>query len=766
MTTIKKILSIMLTAALFISLLSSVSAAATTPADINTMAAALNRLNILQGSKGDYLLNNKIERSQAAALIIRMLGKENYVKKNTEQLKVTKYADVPSKEWYAPYVGYCTLYNIMGGYPDGSFAPKDYVSEKSFIKMALCALGYVYNTDFDWSNVYQKAFSTGIVTDQSYAAKTQDNSNYLRSDAVRILFSSLNATKKGTTSKMVFTLVDEGAFTREAITASGILGTVKPVEIDVVTANSFNSIEINLNQNIQSISASDITILDAAAATNSAIAVGALTVQSAAFTNDKIQVITSGQTPNKDYMVKVKSVTDIGGNISGQLTGTFKGFARQQVASDFFRISKVEQAGSNVINVYFTQPINTNSETAAYYELLKNGTTFVAGSSQNITAKKLPSANNAVSLLLKTAVLVQGEVYSLKINGKLASSYGVKLGDGYGESMDFVTTTADAGPLTVSSVNAWTNTSVRVVFSRDVNSTWAEKFLNYTVYDSNKTAIGVTKAVKASTGDYAGRMVMLTLATPLDKTKQYEVRMEYIPDIYMQNPIEGKSYSFSGAYPENTDLAVTQIVSEYSNCVIFKFNRALDASTATNTSNYSIIGITDGTFSTGPVKAYYDETNGMYAVKLYLPDGKLFSSSQRYTVYITGLKDSSGVAQPGLLRGEFTGSSYSSIKPQIVDAVTVSKDAVRIMFSLEIAFDLNNINTSNYSLEYVENGETFRTEPIGVTYVDARNLVLRFDGLDSTKSYQIKFNKINDYSGFYSRTAAEGGNTSVLRWGR
>lgn len=766
MKSIKKILSIILTTAVFVSLLSSVSAAATTPTDVNTMAAALNKLNILQGNNGDYSLNDKIDRSQAAAFIIRMLGKENFVKQNAEQLKVTKYADVPSKEWYAPYVGYCTLYNIMGGYPDGSFAPKDYISEKSFIKMALCALGYVYNTDFDWSNVYQKAFSTGIVTDQSYAAKTQDNSNYLRSDAVRILFSSLNAMKKGTTSKMVFTLVDEGVFTREAINASGILGTAKPVEIDLVTANSFNSIEINLNQNIQSVNASDITIFDAVAATTSAITVGALAVQSVAFANDKIQVITSGQTSNKDYIVKVKNVTDSGGNISGQLTGTFKGFARQQVVSDFFRISKVEQAGSNVINVYFTQPVSTNSETAAYYELSKNGATIMTGSSQNITARKLSSSNNAVSLMLKTAVLTQGDVYSLKVNGKMVSSYGVKLGEGYGESMDFVTTAADAGPLTVSSVNAWTSNSVRVIFSREVYAAMAEKFVNYTVYDSNKTAIGVTKAVIASAGDYAGRMVMLTLASSLDKTKQYEVKMEYIPDIYMQNPIEGKSYQFSGAYPENTDLAVSQIVSEYNNCIILKFSRALDAATAINTSNYSILGITDGSFSVRPLKAYYDESYGMYAVKLYLPDGKTFSSSQRYTVYITGLKDSSGVAQPALLRGEFTGSNYSSVKPQIADAVTVSKDAVKLLFNLEIAFDLNNINTSNYSLEYVENGETLKMEPIGITYVDARTLVLRFDGLDSTKAYQIKFVQINDYSGLYSRTAAEGGNTATLRWGK
>jgi hypothetical protein len=744
---------------------SIVAGAATT--DVSSMATALNRLNILQGNNGDYLLNNKIERSQAATLIIRMLGKENFVKQNAEQLKVTKYADVPSKEWYAPYVGYCTQYNIMGGYPDGRFAPKDFVSEKSFIKMALCALGYVYNTDFDWSNVYQKAFSAGIVTDQAYAAKTQDNNDYLRSDAVKVIFNSLNTAKKGTTTKMVFTLIDEGAFTRDVINASGILGADKPTEIDLVTATGFNSIEVNLNESIQSINAADITITDASATTASAITSGGLTILSAASSGDKIQVITSGQTSNKDYIVKIRSVTDSSGNISGQLTGTFKGFARQPAISDFFKISKIEQVSTNVINVYFTQPVNSNSETPAYYELTKNGATYVAGSSQNITVRKLQSSNNAVSIYINNSSLAQGEVYGLKINGKLTSSYGVKLGEGYGESMEFATTSAaDAGQLTVSSAMAWSSTSVRLIYSREVDSAWAEKFLNYTIYDANKTAIAVTKAVKAGTGSESGRTVMLTLASPLDKTKQYEVRIEYVPDVYKQSVIEGKSYSFSGAYIENTDLAISKTGTDYNNCVILSFSRPLDKTSAENTSNYSIAGLTDGTFSAAPVKVYYEDTYGIYTAKLYLPAGKTFSSAQRYVVYITGLKDSSGVAQPAIMRAEFTGSNYSSVKPQLADAVTVSKDAVKLLFSLEIAFDLNNINTSNYLLEYVENGETFKMQPIGVTYVDAKTLVLRFDSLDSTKTYTIKASSVNDYSGVYTRTATEGGNSVPVRWGK
>ncbi len=765
MMLIKKILSCVLITTILLSLSIRIFAAGTTASDISTMAAALNKLGILQGSNGNFHLNDKTTRTEAAALIIRMLGKANYVIQNTEQLKNTKYPDVPSKEWYAPYVGYCTQYNIMVGNPDGKFSPNQNINEKAFLKMALCALGYVYNTDFDWSNVYQKAYLAGIVTDPAYAAKAQDNNNYLRSDAVQVLYNSLNAMKKGTSTKMVFTLVNEGAFARDVIDTSGILGLDKATEIDITTATGFSSIEVNLNESIQSINAADITITDSTSTTTSAITTGGLTVLSAAVANDKIQIITSGQTPNKNYTIKINSVTDINGNISGPLTGTFKGFVRQEVASDYFRISKIEQISANVINVYFTHPVNNNSETASYYEFAKNGNTLITGSTQNITVKKLPSVGNAVSIYLKNTILTQGEVYNLKLSGKLTSSYGVRLNEGNGETVDFVATVASTGQLNVLSIEAQTNSSVKIVFSRDVDTSWAEKFLNYTVYDASKNMISVTRAAKSGVGDTGDRTIILSLAAPLDKTKQYEVKIEYIPDIYKQSSIEG-SFKFSGAYPENNDLGVKQTVSEYSNCVVLLFNKALDKSFATNTTNYLIKGITDGSFSTAPAKVYYEDTYGDIMVKLYLPSDKYFSSTQKYAIYITGLKDSAGGLQPPVIRVEFNGSSYSAVKPQIVDAVTISKDAVKLMFSPEIAFDLNNLNTSNYTLEYTENGETFKLEPISITYVDARTLVLRFDSIDYSKSYQIRFMTIDDYSGAYSRTAAEGGNTAAVRQGR
>lgn len=775
MKMMKKAVSVILSATICVTLFAGASAAGSTidasnPAafaltdgttntttDLNKMAAALNKLNILQGENGDFKLGSQVKRSEAIALIIRMLGKENYVKQNAILFKTTRFTDVPQSQWYAPYIGYGTQNNILSGKTLSTFVPDEYTSEKQFLKMALCALGYIENTDFDWSNIYQKAYSVGIVTDPSYASKTLDNMFYLRSEAVKVIYRSLNTPKKGGQKKLANLLVDEGAFTGAIISASGILGDDLPTSIEKVTSTAIDSIEVDLNENIQSVNSADITIYDTAASTN------LLSVKSLAFRDDKIQIITAGQISGRQYTVNISNVIDINGSMSGRLTGSFAGFVQQQVSSDFFKLRKVEQASSNVINVYFTQPVNDNSESPAYFEITKNGSTYLTGSTQNFSVKKLQTANDAVSIMLKSTTLSQGEVYGVKVSGRLSSSYGAKLGEGAGGSMTFVTTAGQTSQLEVAAVQAWTSKSVKIIFSREVDPVWAGKRLNYMVFDANNNEIDVTKATVSDNG----REVMLTLDGTLEKAKLYEVQMDTIPDIYGQSSIEGKSYKFSGTYPDNINLSLSQASSAFNNSVTLVFNKAIDATSASDATNYYIQGVSDSNFYAIPVKAYFDAQGSQNTVKLFLPSERSFKNGERYCVYVTGLKDVTGLTSYDSLRAEFYGSGNSVVKPQITDALTVARDTIKLSFNVEIAYDLNNISQNNYSLEYTENGETIKMIPIGVNYIDAKTIILKFnDELDQTKSYQIKFNTITDYSGLYPRTVSDGGNSYAVRWGK
>lgn len=755
---IRKLISVILSASICLLLFAGSVSAASQDVGVEEMASALNKLNILQGSNGDYLLNNQLDRAQAVTLIIRMLGKNEYVLENADEMRYTKFSDVNAQAWYAPYVGYSTQNDIVGGKPDGSFAPTEYITEKAFIKMALCALGYVYAEDFDWTNVYQKAYDIGIVTDPSYEARTQDNVNYLRSDAVKILYHSLNAYKNGTQTKMVYTLVEEGVLTNDAVADSGILNGKTIAEIETISALAPNNIEIVFSEVIQSVNIEDVSIIDNKTESK-------LDVKSIGISGKTIQIITAGQTPGSSYTVEIQSVTDVNGNISKKISEIFKGYMPVSITSDFFKISKLEQTSENIINVFFTHPINLNAETPIYYQLLEDGSDFVTGSAQNMTVKRLQSTDNAVSIALKDMKLKRGVVYTLNVSGKLASAYGVRLGEGEGEEKDFVASHIEREEFGILSVKASSADSVLIRFTREADMVWAGKRLNYTVLDPDKDEIDVVEAIVGDNEEYLGREILLKLGTSLRNSGTYKVIIDYIPDVYKQSTIEGVEVSFSGAYPREIPLAIKRIINERNNIVEVIFNKALDPVSAEKVSNYLIRGNNDISVSTDPHKAFYSEKNGEYSVKLFLPSGVSFSNKKKYFVYVSGMKDKMGQVEQSVFQKEFTANRVGAGKPVVVDAVTISKDTIKLTFDVEIAFSPTNIGIDNYTLEYEYDGETLRLAPVAVNYINAETLVLRFDELDPSVSYKLRFKALTDYSEVYTRTDADGDNLIDVRFG-
>jgi len=163
-----------------------------------------------------------------------------------------------------------------------------------------------------------------------------------------------------------------------------------------------------------------------------------------------------------------------------------------------------------------------------------------------------------------------------------------------------------------------------------------------------------------------------------------------------------------------------------------------------------------------PKKAYYSAENGKFTVKLYLPSYQPLDRKENYVVYVSSLKDSLGTASSSLLRREFSPKSNNVIKPQVIDAVTVSRDLVRLLFNMETAFNPTNLSITNYVLEYEENGEVVRKAPISITYIDPVTLILRFDELDGSTEYRLWFDKVYDYSEEYIATSA----STNVRWGR
>lgn len=118
-------------------------------------AAALKTLGIIDGyPDGTYRAEKSITRAEMAAVVCRMLGKENDAEKAVGS---TAFSDVTSTHWASGYINICAKIGIISGDGDGKFRPEDDVKYEEAIKMIVCAMGYADDVKIDpddWSKEY------------------------------------------------------------------------------------------------------------------------------------------------------------------------------------------------------------------------------------------------------------------------------------------------------------------------------------------------------------------------------------------------------------------------------------------------------------------------------------------------------------------------------------------------------------------------------------------------------------------------------------
>lgn len=726
----------------------------------NDKADVLNKLTILKGNGNNYNLAGQIKRSEAAAFIVRIMGKEKYILSNAQKFSATKFPDVPATSWFAPYVGFCEEQGIIGGYVDGSYGPNDNISEKAFLKIVLGALGYREGTDFAWNNVYQVALNVGLVTEAGYQTKRDDDKQYTRESVIKVLYNSLNLKKKDTKTTIVQNMIVEGAITKEAAVSAHAIKDSVTTSVSAITPVNESRLSIKLNESVQNISAENIQIYES---DNTAAKLG-FSVESQL--GVELVLKTSEQKPDKSYTVVISNIVDLEGNPVDPLTVQFTGYRSPEIKSDFFKISKVVPDSKNMINVFFTHPINTNSEIATYYEILEGDSSFTKGSSQAISVKVLPSSNNGVSIFLKDKAFKVGISYTIRISGELTSVYGVKLLDGLGDSIKFIGKGNDSGTLNVSNIMALSSNTLQVDFNNFIDIISAQKRFYYTVTSADNSIIEVSKAVLSPDSDKKGKTVLLKLASALDKTKQYNLTIEYMSDIFKQSTIEGQKYTFPGNYPDKTDLNLVNASQMDATTVVAYFNKIPDPTSVMINSNYSLAGVTNPGYYATPVKVYFDAANNPYMVKLYFSSDKALISSNSYKLRVYSIQDNMGNAYSNGYEYTFTANSSTVAKPEISQAVIIGNDTIRIGFNKEIAQELPNLSVSSYSLEYTDSGSTVTKIPISVIPVDQATFALKFDSLDLTKTYTLKYFPLKDYSGIYVGASGEGQKSVAVTVGK
>ncbi|HHW31827.1 MAG TPA: hypothetical protein GXX20_09185 [Clostridiaceae bacterium] len=752
-------------------------AQAETGKTISTLEKAnvLNKLTILRGDNGDYKLADSLLRCEAAAFIVRLLGKETYVLENKEDYWVTRFPDVISTEWYAPYVGYCTRNGIISGDEYGNFNPNAAISEKAFLKLILGSLGFEYGIDFTWEEVYRKAYQVGLVEDSTYLTKTADNFQYTRGQVVDVMFRALTIEYGTNKETLLGGLVKQNVVSLELVESLNIgkIGNISPGEdiieeadvIEQIFVIDQNRLVLRLSKDIETIKAEQITIYKTHDFTNK------LDVEIQAQSEQSLVINTSDQESLEDYTIEIRNAIYKNNKKQINLIGEFTGYENPELKSDFFRISKVKPISKNAIQVYFTHPVNINSEDSSYYVLFEGNQLFVQGNSQTLTVKASDTGEYITIYL--NAREFSGEVnYILQVSGNLISAYGCKLNEGEGDSIKFrgvaidPVDTANDEELRVIKISTVDSSTIQLDFNKEINPVLAKQIYNFYVTDENDIPYPIKKSKAVAYGG-SNKSIAIGMQTPLINGKNYKIMINNINDISRQYSIIEKEYTFTAAYPQVTYISITNAYAVDNSTVVVQFNKMLDAASAVNVTNYQLYSSPGTTFVGNPAKVYYDEINKPYEVKLFLSEDKKLEAGKIYKVKILNtLQDYLGNNVFSASEFGFAGTNTQPVKPNITDAIIISGDAIKITFNKDIVQEMPNINPSNYLLQYTNGLNVVKKVPISIIYIDSKTMVLKFDSLDFETSYKISALELKDYSGTVTNLRTEQNSAVTVRMGK
>lgn len=201
---VKKILCLLITAALILTVCFTVAFAASAEPSELEMADALAILGLFRGRDDGYALDASLTRVQAVVMLTRYLGKEAEALETEYE---TPFIDVP--EWAEHYVGYAYTENITKGSGDDIFLPDDVIPLNQFLTLLLRFLGYDdAKGDFTYTDPFDKAESIGLITSDF------DANSFDRGDMVAICYRMLNVTFKGTDVTVAEKLISDGVFTK------------------------------------------------------------------------------------------------------------------------------------------------------------------------------------------------------------------------------------------------------------------------------------------------------------------------------------------------------------------------------------------------------------------------------------------------------------------------------------------------------------------------------------------------------------------------
>ncbi len=204
---IKKILSIILSLAVFLCIPCSAFSKEENSISALSLAQKLNSLNLFLGTENGFDLDKPLTRTEAIVMLIRTLGKESDA---LSYGKTHPFSDVAT--WADGYISYAYTNGLTKGVSETVFGAETAVESNMYLTFILRALGHTdeNNKDFLWQMPYALASKTEILPPET------DFLNFTRADAVYITAASLYAKLKNTDIPLYQKLISDGIFSKDA----------------------------------------------------------------------------------------------------------------------------------------------------------------------------------------------------------------------------------------------------------------------------------------------------------------------------------------------------------------------------------------------------------------------------------------------------------------------------------------------------------------------------------------------------------------------
>ena len=707
-----------------------ISYAATTQQD---QAEVLNAISILKGNEDGYNLSGKLRRSEAATLVVRMMGEESKVLGNKSAYTVSAFSDVKSSDWFSPYVGYCYKNGIILGFPDGTFKPNDYISEKSFAQLVLGVMDYKSGTDFTWDTIKRFMYDKALVSDVVCTVSSDDSINYTRGEAVTLLYNSLTKKRKGSDKTVCNQLIDKKVIS-ESIAKKYDLIKVdqEQTAIDKVSVIDVNRIEVEFNEEVV-VDANDVEI----------------------YANDVLLKITDFEThgdtlkievddelyDERGFELKIKKIYDENDYVINDLRKPFTGMERSEIESKLFKISKIKPVSSEMLEIYFTQPIDESAKQVLLYEIYKNGALYFEGSYKTLEIEMNSTVDNGIIFISKQYKFEDNNKYEVRIKSDLKSKYNSYLNDGHGDAYSFYGSGIVAGSFDVDKAEFIDTDNIIVVFSDLVDKESATDKGNYHLLDEDNKKISVN-TVYLDEHDENDKYKKVILRTQdLKDYHEYRLFIDDVENIFNTLQIENYETDLGEGMMNDQEIDLEDIEVVDRSFIRLEFDLPLD-----DGSEKASISINN---SIKISKKIVDPDNPRF-LNLYLTKGKYLKEDKEYEITIAkkDIINIYGNTHEEEIIEEFDGVDTLREEIVIEDAHFISDSQILVAFS-DYVKESTIDDETNYTFEYHINGNEKILFPGDIEVVDEKTVIINFDYFLQDGKLYIEIDNVYDIASQY-----------------